>query len=389
MTQNNDQNIGSYDFNDELQQMRRKKARKARKRRITIGVIVAVAVAVTLIVVFVQMNRSYSSYSIISSEAREDESGAEYAFYKDGYIRCSGGGVERVGSDGEKVWNTVHSMTSPSIKIRGNIIAIGDINGNSIEVYDDSGIIGHAETQFSILQIEVSSDGLVAAVLQDNNDSYINMYDKKGEYIYSIKTSIGGDGYPVDIAISDDGQKLAVSYVKTTGKNLETGVALYDFARDSGSELVAQFNNFSGNPVGVVEFFGNDTLVAVSGNNVTYYSADSTKEKKRIDIDGTVNKVIFGDDKFALIYSTGNITIYGSGGNVLSNVEEETLYTDYRFYDNRIIMKSDTSFAVMDISGKFVTKQDTELPVLALVPNGPKNRYFFINEKFIQRIRLT
>ena len=390
MTSDNENIVGSGEFNDELQQMRQKKAQRTRKKVTIIAVIAAVAAAIALIVTFIQINRSYSSYTIISSESREDEAGAKYTYYKEGYIRCSGGGVERVNIDGEKVWNTVHNMTNPSVKTRDNIICISDINGNTIEVFDENGLVSRADTQFSILQTEVSSSGLVAAVLQDNDDNYINMYDKAGEYIYSIKTSIRGDGYPVDIAVSDDGKKLAVSYVRTAGNLMETGVRFYDFGSgEKDSAETGMFNNFDGKPVGVVEFFGNDTVVAVAGESVTFYSADNSKEKKRVETEGTVNKVIFEDDKFALIYSSGRICVYDPSGKVMSDVETDELYSDYHFYDNSIIMKNDNSFAVMDISGKYITKQDTEIPVIELVPNGAKDRYFFINERFIQRIRLT
>ena len=390
MTSDNENIVGSGEFNDELQQMRQKRKQRTRKKVTIIAVIAAVAVAIALIVTFIQINRSYSSYTIISSESREDEAGAKYTYYKEGYIRCSGGGVERVNIDGEKVWNTVHTMTNPSVKTRDNIICIGDINGNAIEVFDENGMLSRADTQFPILQTEVSSSGLVAAVLQDNDDNYINMYDKAGEYIYSIKTSIRGEGYPVDIAISDDGKKLAVSYVRAEGNLLETGIRFYDFGSgEKDSAETGRFNNFGGKPVGVVEFFGNDTVVAVAGDSVTFYSAENSKEKKRIETEGTVNKVIFEDNKFALIYSSGRICVYDPSGKVMSDVETDTLYSDYHFYDNSIIMKNDNSFAVMDISGKFVTKQDTEIPVIELVPNGAKDRYFFINERFIQRIRLT
>ncbi|MFQ8902977.1 MAG: DUF5711 family protein [Lachnospira eligens] len=34
----------------------------------------------------------------------------------------------------------------------------------------------------------------MAAVLEDNNANYINMYDTNGEKIYSVKTTLSGDG---------------------------------------------------------------------------------------------------------------------------------------------------------------------------------------------------
>ena len=58
-----------------------------------------------------------------------------------------------------------------------------------------------------ILQIEVSDNGKMAAVLDDNNANYINMYDTNGEKIYSVKTTLSGDGYPIDVSISPDAKK--------------------------------------------------------------------------------------------------------------------------------------------------------------------------------------
>ena len=44
----------------------------------------------------------------------------------------------------------------------------------------------------------MAANGAVVAVLEDNEANYINMYSKEGTKIYSIKTTVSGDGYPLD-----------------------------------------------------------------------------------------------------------------------------------------------------------------------------------------------
>ena len=54
---------------------------------------------------------------------------------------------------------------------------------------------------------------MVAAVLEDNDANYINLYKADGTKIYTVKTSLAGDGYPLDISISPDAAKLVASYL--------------------------------------------------------------------------------------------------------------------------------------------------------------------------------
>ena len=100
------------------------------------------------------------------------------------------------------------------VSICGNSIAVADINGSSAYSFNTSGQVGKADTSMPILQIEVSDSGKMAAVLEDNNANYINMYDTNGEKIYSVKTTLSGDGYPIDISISSDAKKLIASFIK-------------------------------------------------------------------------------------------------------------------------------------------------------------------------------
>ena len=51
---------------------------------------------------------------------------------------------------------------------------------------------------------------MVAAVLEDNDANYINLYKTDGTKIYTVKTSLAGDGYPLDISISPDAAKLVI-----------------------------------------------------------------------------------------------------------------------------------------------------------------------------------
>ncbi len=386
------------DPSDELYQMRQKIKRRRRRRRTRIMLVSIIVAAIVLLVFFIMSVRTFSSYKVVSSVGREDEAAVGYEEYKKGYVRYSTGGAEYVDSSGGKKWNIAYSMSSPQCKINGDMIAVGDIKGNNIMIFNKDGQVGKVETQYSILQVEVAKSGAVAAVLQNNAEDYINLYNKDGSLVYTIKTSLEGDGYPVDMAISGDATKLVVSYVKTEGANISTNVVFYDFSKDSsdrGERVVGKFDNADRKIIGDVGFISDTAVVALAENSVTYYSfKGSPSEEKRIPIEGEISKVIWGDKKFALIRPSGNdsepnrITVYNSGGGKVGDRNFSSEYSSYYISDKNIIMRGAHAFAVMDFSGKFITQQDVDNNIVAFLSNGGKSRYFLINERYIQRIKL-
>ena len=132
-----------------------------------------------------------------------------YIAYGDGYIRYSNDGAAYYTAKGKALWNQTYSMQKPQVKICEDCVAIGDINGNTIYIFNKNGNIGKVDTSLVISQIEVAANGAVAAVLEDNEANYINMYDKEGNKIYSVKTTLAGDGYPLDIKYF---QRLSQTY---------------------------------------------------------------------------------------------------------------------------------------------------------------------------------
>ena len=180
--------------------------RKIRRHKSRVAVVVTIIIIVILAAVYIVSrvidNYDYSSYEITNSVNREDIESSKYIAFADGYVRYSNDGISYYKNSGKVIWNQTYSMQNPKVSICGNSIAVADINGSSAYSFNTSGQVGKADTSMPILQIEVSDSGKMAAVLEDNNANYINMYDTNGEKIYSVKTTLSGDGYPIDISLS-------------------------------------------------------------------------------------------------------------------------------------------------------------------------------------------
>ena len=195
-------------------------------------------------------------------------------------------------------------MQNPKVSICGNSIAVADINGSSAYSFNTSGQVGKADTSMPILQIEVSDSGKMAAVLEDNNANYINMYDTNGEKIYSVKTTLSGDGYPIDISISSDAKKLIASFIKVSGDEIKTNVVFYNFSdvgKNETERVVGGFN-YDDIIVGDVKFVNDTTAVAVGENVVSIYKIKEYPSLEHtINIDNEIQKIFCSDQYIGLV----------------------------------------------------------------------------------------
>lgn len=366
------------------------------RRRILIGVVLVIVVLLAAWLFF--ENRTYSSLIVRSSVSREDTASADYTAYRDGFIRYSNDGVTYFDRNGKAVWNQSYSMQKPQYKARGDYFAIADIGGTTIRVFNQNGMVGEYATGKQISQIDIAKQGVVAASLSEGESNYINLYKTDGDVIVTVKTALSGDGYPLDIALSEDGKKLVVSFIYISGENMKENVVFYNFSdvgQNESERIVGGFKDFDTNLVGDVEFINNTTVVAVSENALTYYHIDEyPKQTKRITLDSEVERTFFDSGYVGLVLKNTNsddayrIQVYGPGGGRVLNTTTNTAYDRFVLDGRSVVMYNSSSFAVLNFQGRFITKQSSELPLTALIPTGLRGRYMLINSKYIQKVYL-
>ncbi len=381
---------------DEIVKHRIKKHRRHMVIIAVIGVIV-IALAVVLVMRLID-GYVFTSYSVTGSLNREDIESSGYIAYGDGYIRYSNDGAAYYTAKGKALWNQTYSMQKPQVKICEDCVAIGDINGNTIYIFNKNGNIGKVDTSLVISQIEVAANGAVAAVLEDNEANYINMYDKEGNKIYSVKTTLAGDGYPLDISISNDSAKLIASYVYVSGEEIKTNVVFYNFSEVGQNEterVVGGFNHYNDVLVGDVQFLSNNIAVAVGENVISIYKIKEYPSlEKEIQIDNTIDRVFFGGDYIGLVLDNSDsgelykMVVYNSSGSKVCEAEFGTQVDNIQFDGSSVVMNNSTSFSVFNLKGKNVANMSFDMPASKVLPTGTRGEYILINTKYIQNIKL-
>jgi len=317
--------------------------------------------------------------------------------FADGYVRYSNDGISYYKNSGKVIWNQTYSMQNPKVSICGNSIAVADINGSSAYSFNTSGQVGKADTSMPILQIEVSDSGKMAAVLEDNNANYINMYDTNGEKIYSVKTTLSGDGYPIDISISSDAKKLIASFIKVSGDEIKTNVVFYNFSdvgKNETERVVGGFN-YDDIIVGDVKFVNDTTAVAVGENVVSIYKIKEYPSLEHtINIDNEIQKIFCSDQYIGLVLDNSEsgdpykLVVYNISGKHIFDTTFGIQYTDMQFDGKSVVISNASTFVLLNMSGKKLADISFDMPVINVLPTGARGSYTIVNSKYIQSIKL-
>ena len=100
------------------------------------------------------------------------------------------------------------------VRVAGTRVAVADYNGHIIHNIDQAGNSVEIDTNLPIREFAISENGMVAAVLEDTNITWIYLYNSQGDKVAYVKTTMQKSGYPAALALSPDGKLMAVSYIR-------------------------------------------------------------------------------------------------------------------------------------------------------------------------------
>ena len=103
------------------------------------------------------------------------------------------------------------------------------VNQKVTKALEERGLKGQFQTKLPIQKARVATQGVVAVILADDDVTWVNFYDASGTLIAENRTTIDDFGYPLDMALSPDGIKMAVSYIRVNGYKISTQFAFYIF----------------------------------------------------------------------------------------------------------------------------------------------------------------
>lgn len=386
------------DFEDD------KEYQKARKRSfirkvVAIGIVVVIIAMIVWAVSVFMHRHTYSGVKTMKQTELSEISSAGYTSYAEGVIRYGSNGAEYIDNDGNVIWNAPYEMKNPQVFTTEEYAVIADIGGQRFVICNLKGVSGDVSTVKTIIDADVSASGAVCVVVDDETADYVNFYDKKGTLLdIEIKTLLAGDGYPMDMSLSPNGQLLMMSYLYMNEGTMLNKVVFYNFSelgQNYSDRLVGVFN-YDTSLVPVVEFLSDEYACAFAQDSVDFYSLQDSTKPTLIETYEYSEEIrsVFTSEEYVGVVSGGNrgtgednLDIYALDGALISRNTISFDYSDIKLLEDKVVLNNSNYCMIYTIDGslKYEGALDGEIDFVYSLKN---NRLIRFGDSIMSEIKL-
>jgi hypothetical protein len=313
-------------------------------------------------------------------------------------VQYSKDGMSCLNPTGQQVWNQTYEMQTPIAHTCNNVIAIGDYNGHHIYVSNTNGALGTVDTNLPIRDFCVSSQGVVAAVLDGTDVTWIYLYDSTGNALASFKTTMKDSGYPISISLSPNAELLCVSYLYPEEGALKTSVAFFNFGSVGQNSIdnYASGYDYPGAVVPYVQFMNAGASFAISDDRIMFYSGDQKPVSQAENLLGEeeIRSVYFNDSYVGLVFANSTddgeyrLEVYSASGEKTLTTYFDIGYSEILFHDKDIIIYNEDECIIKDMTGRDKYTGTFTTPVRAMIPTSVRSRFTLVTATNVETMNL-
>lgn len=360
-------------------------------------IIVVVVLMVIGILAISYHNKLYVGYDVIQENERLDSEDAKYIAYNGNVIKYSQDGAEAFNGNNVALWNITFEMQNPQVNTCGDYAVLGDFKGNLIHVISTNGDQHEIETKDPVSAFCVSERGIVAAVLEADSETKINLYDTEGEVIATMKCTMLKSGYPIDLSISRDGTMLGVAYMRLENGQMKSSVAFYNFGEVGQNEIDNYVSgyDYADTVIPKLQFINDETAFALGNDRFVIYKGEQ-KPTSYFDtfLTDEVQSVYYSENAIALVYRDSEVAgnyrldVYDDKGKLKLSQSIDVEYTDIQLVGDRVIVYNDMRCVMYKLNGSLKYDGDFEEPMLLVVPQKGMTKWVLVNRDSVKSVRL-
>lgn len=368
------------------------------KKRIAVIVIAVVAVCVCALMIW-HSHRCFKSYKVLDSSETNYENTANYIQYAENLLKYTPDGVSYINANGDTVWSAGINMNMPIAAACENYAIVADLSGNTVCVFDTDGQVSSVTMPYTICDVDIAKQGVFAVVLESDKTNYVNLYTKDGDIINEMQTTIDKSGYPLDISISDNGEKMLTSYLNVNGTTVSNSLAAYNFGdvgQNTNADRMVGGYTFEDELFPKVEFIDNNTVVAFGTKKIYIYSMkEKPSETARISVSGDVQSVFYNTDYIGAVYKDSDsensdytLAVYETNGKKKFSQTIDFDYDKIYAADDEIIVTGGTRCMIFRQNGSVKFDGDLGKKIISMVPDGKNLEYVVVYANSTDVIKL-
>lgn len=341
---------------------------------------------------------TFTDYVIAESVDNTAAAGSNYVSVGKMLYRYNSDGVSCVTRDNEMLWSITYNMQAPIVDLCGETMAIAEQQGTQIYVVNREGLVGNFESVLPILKVRVSEQGVVAAVLQDDDVTWVNLYKADGTSIANDKTTVGESGYPLDIDLSPNGEKLAVSYLGVSKSNMNSSVVFYHFgaAGQSEKDNMVSSTTFADTVIPEIYFNSNSEAVAVKDNGfVVFKGNDAPMQSVEVNVADEIVSTFYDDSRIGFLFNSEEdgyryrMELYNYKGKKKTTRQISADFDKIKIENEQILMYGDKNCDIFTLSGQKRFSSAYEKDIEELFYFDEYRKYLVITDDSFDRIRIS
>lgn len=381
-----------------VQKLRREileEKRRSRTRRILALLFVFFLLAVATAIWWYVAAHTYKGY-VVTSEFSATGQLPQYQSSGNSLIMYHNDGAKAISGNGTLLWEMSYQMDHPAAASCGNVAAVADIGGKNVYVIAENGMPYNYQVLYPIVKHAVAGQGVTAVLLDNGTEDYIQLYDINGNLSVDINTKTKTDGFPIGLALSEDGKKLVTLYLTFDGDALISKATFYNVGEVGKSHIgnIVGQNLFENTLAYDIIFLNNETVCILKEDGFSLYEM---KEIPRLlyekSFETGLYDIICARDCFAVVTEDAatkqkTMVRYNEKGKETATWKTIPDYETLVLSKEEIILFNSQKATIYrnNKSEKFSGGFGKSLE--ALFPAGG-NRYFLIDMEGIRTIKLS
>ncbi|MCR5267772.1 MAG: DUF5711 family protein [Lachnospiraceae bacterium] len=357
----------------------------------------AVIAGIVLILIFNNKNRVFTDYDTLNQISLTEATTADYLDLNGNVLRFSKDGASAFNATDDMIWNQPYEMQNPMIDICGDYAAIGDYKGTRIFVFNGDGMQGEIDTTLPVQTFCVSGTGNVATVLEENEITWVRLFNKNGELIANDRTTMAKSGYPVCVDVSSDGIKMGVSYLRIGTGALSSSVAFYNFGDVGQNEIdnLVSGYDYPESIISEVAFMNDNTAFAAGDDGIVIFSGSQKPEQTaQIPIEDEISSVFYGKEYIGLVFEDTasdmryRLDVYDTSGKSVLSCNFNLDYKDILLQNNQIIVYNSDECIIFNMQGTEKFHSSFHHSIITMIPTSTQNRYLLVSGTSMEEIQL-
>ena len=359
-------------------------------------VIVLVAAIAAAVKIYLA-NQVYTKFEMIKTIDKVGTSDGVFRKYQDNLLTYSKDGISAYDKDGKQLWNQTYEMQNPIISVCEDVVAIADYNGRTIYIQSSAKQLGTITTNLPIRNLEVASNGVVSAVVEDSKVTWIYVFDTAGKELLKFHITMEQTGYPIAVSLSPNALLCAVSYFYVDAAEMKSSIAFYNFdeyGKNQTDNLVGGYD-YSDTVVPCICFMNNSAAFAIGDDCLLFFAGGQKPELKTVYyFDTEIRSIYHNEEYVGLVFEnqTGDKTyrleIYDKSGNLVRKQDFDIAYDDIVFYQDTYTIYNEEACLIGTMDGRIKYNGTFQEKVNLLIPTGKGYTYTLVTEDALQTIQL-